>query len=189
MRAGTHTWTPAGGSHTHCPVVRFAYMMFLELGSMISTHSSLQRRTRSINEKFKKMNWGLYIKYTKRLKPVKRTTGNINQVISTWTDKRWPATFTIRTPIRRPDQPLCTHLAERIVFAAKVSGVNCRRSTAIKEEQIKTTWEHNQGTQERKVNWMKTTQKQRGRGWKRHKKPRKLSLDSSYRLKVYYQQH
>ena len=33
------TGTPAGGSHTHSPVVRLAYMCSLVRGSMISTHS------------------------------------------------------------------------------------------------------------------------------------------------------
>ena len=40
----TYTWTPAGGSHTHSPVVKLAYMCSLVRGSMISTHSILQRQ-------------------------------------------------------------------------------------------------------------------------------------------------
>lgn len=58
-------------------------MMFLELGSMISTHSSLQRRTESIKEKLKKITQGLHIKYTKQLKSIERISGNINQAKST----------------------------------------------------------------------------------------------------------
>lgn len=34
--------TPGGGSHTHSPVVRLAYMCSLLRGSIISTHSHLQ---------------------------------------------------------------------------------------------------------------------------------------------------
>ena len=42
--APTYILTPGGGSHTHSPVVRFAYMCSLVLGSMISTHSHLKER-------------------------------------------------------------------------------------------------------------------------------------------------
>ncbi|TNN77502.1 hypothetical protein EYF80_012316 [Liparis tanakae] len=34
--------TPCGGSHTHSPVSRLAYMRSRVRGSMISTHSNLQ---------------------------------------------------------------------------------------------------------------------------------------------------
>lgn len=38
----THTLTPGGGSQTHSPDVRFAYILSLVRGSIISTHSHLK---------------------------------------------------------------------------------------------------------------------------------------------------
>ena len=40
----THILTPGGGSHTHSPVVKLAYICSFVLGSIISTHSHLQNK-------------------------------------------------------------------------------------------------------------------------------------------------
>lgn len=45
--AETYTRTPGGGSHTHSPVVRLAYMCSFVFGSMISTHSILDEKQRA----------------------------------------------------------------------------------------------------------------------------------------------
>ena len=42
-RKVTYILTPGGGSHTHSPVVRLAYICSLVRGSIISTHSHLKR--------------------------------------------------------------------------------------------------------------------------------------------------
>lgn len=39
---GTYTLTPSGGSHTHSPDVRLAYILSRVRGSIISTHSHLK---------------------------------------------------------------------------------------------------------------------------------------------------
>lgn len=38
----TYTGTPIGASQTHSPVIKFAYICSLVLGSIISTHSTLK---------------------------------------------------------------------------------------------------------------------------------------------------